>query len=164
MSDNWHTPGIPHKGWKLVDVYDVRGDGQPVDETDYETCMMCNNERIRYVHVVTHEQIEEEFRVGCFCAEKMTDDYLNPKLLEGELKKRANKKVNWTKRKWNVTKNGNYRLTFEDHLLLIFLDAKTSKYKCKIDRQFGNKSFDTIAQAKMAIFKGIEYYKLKHEW
>jgi hypothetical protein len=39
MSRNWNTPGIPHKGWVLAGVYDVREDGQPVDETEYERCI-----------------------------------------------------------------------------------------------------------------------------
>lgn len=164
MGNNWNKPGIPHKGWQLVDVYDVRENGESVEETNYETCMMCNNERIRFVHVVTHYQIEGEFKVGCICAEKMTDDYINPKLLEHELKSRTTKRVNWTKKKWKSTQNGNYKLTFEGHALLIFTDNKTGKYKCKIDDQFGKKSFDTIAQAKMAVLKGIEYYKAKAEW
>ena len=161
---NWTQPGIPHKGWKLVDVYDVREEGQSIEETTYETCMMCNNERIRYVHVVTHDEVKEDFNVGCICAEKMTDDYVNPKLLEEDLKSRSNKRANWTKRKWKTTKNGNYKLGFEGHSLLIFIDKKTGKYKGKIDEQFGKKTFETIAQAKMAILKGIEYYKQKDEW
>ena len=164
MSNNWNKSGIPHKGWKLIDVYDVRDDGQSVEETSYETCMMCNNERIRFVHIVIHEEIEEEFTVGCICAEKMTGDYLNPKLLENELKSKSNKRANWTKRKWKTTENGNFKLTFEGHSLLIFYDKRTGKYKCKIDEQFGKKTFDTIAQAKMAVLKGIEYYKSKDEW
>src|SRR5437868_6246740 len=82
MSNYWNIEGMPHKGWVLKDVFDVREDGQAVDETEYETCMMCNNERIRYVHVVTHPDVAEEFKVGCVCAEKMTNDYVNPKRIE----------------------------------------------------------------------------------
>lgn len=164
MSNNWHNPEIPHKGWKLVNVYDVREYGQSVEETNYETCMMCNNERIRYAHIVTHERIKEEFIVGCVCAEKMTDDYITPKLLESELKNKANKRINWINRNWKLTKSGNYMLNFENHFLLIFMDKITGKYKCKIDDQFGKKIFDTIIQAKLAILKGIEYYKSKGEW
>lgn len=43
MSNKWNQPNIPHKGWSLEYVYDIREDGQSADETDYETCMMCNN-------------------------------------------------------------------------------------------------------------------------
>jgi hypothetical protein len=33
-----------------VDVVDLRADGESADETDYATCQMCGNEKIRYVH------------------------------------------------------------------------------------------------------------------
>jgi hypothetical protein len=95
MANFWKQQGVPHKGWTLVDVIDVREDGQPEWETDYETCMMCGNEKIRYVHIVEHPEIEEEFRVGCTCAEKMTSDYLNPKRREKELRNKASRRINW---------------------------------------------------------------------
>ncbi len=40
MSNYWNISGVPHKGWNLIDVIDVREDGQSEDETDYEICMM----------------------------------------------------------------------------------------------------------------------------
>ena len=54
MSTRWNNKNVPHKGWICIDVIDVREDGQPVDETEYETCMMCGNERIRYAHILKH--------------------------------------------------------------------------------------------------------------
>ena len=52
MSGNrWDQPGVPHKGWHCVDVVDLRADGESADETDYATCQMCGNEKIRYVHM-----------------------------------------------------------------------------------------------------------------
>jgi hypothetical protein len=40
MGNYWNLPGVPHKGWTLVDVIDVREDGADEWEADYETCMM----------------------------------------------------------------------------------------------------------------------------
>lgn len=78
MADFWRQQGVPHKGWTLVDVSDVREDGQSEWETDYETCMRCGNEKIRYVHILEHCDVNEEFRVGCTCAEKMTIKQIFP--------------------------------------------------------------------------------------
>ena len=76
MSGNrWDQPGVPHKGWRCVDVVDLRADGESADETDYATCQMCGNEKIRYVHIMEHPDLDENFEVGCVCAEKMSDDY-----------------------------------------------------------------------------------------
>lgn len=164
MANYWKQQGIPHKGWTLVDVIDVREDGQAELETDYETCMMCGNEKIRYVHIVEHTEVGEEFRVGCTCAEKMTNDYLNPERRERELRNRANRRINWTKKDWKRSKNGNHFLNIEEHHLLIYRDKKTNKYKVKIGVTFGKKTFDTLEKAKIAAFNGMEYLKDKGEW
>lgn len=164
MSNKWNIPNIPHKGWTLDDVYDVREDGQSADDTEYETCMMCNNERIRFVHVISHREVDESFKVGCVCAEKMTNDYVNPKRLETALRNKASRRENWTNKKWKTSQNGNYFLTIEDRHLLIYTDKKTKKFKCKIKDTFGKKSFDTLKQAKIAVFNGIEYMKENGDW
>lgn len=164
MSNKWNIPNIPHKGWTLEDVYDVREEGQSADDTDYETCMMCNNERIRFVHVVSHVDVWGNYKVGCVCAEKMTNDYLTPKRLETALRNRAGRRVNWLNKKWKISQNGNQYLSIEDHHLLIFQDKKTKKYKCKVHNTFGKKSFATLEQAKVAVFNGIEFLKEQGEW
>ncbi len=164
MTNYWNQKGIPHKGWDLIDVIDIRADGQSEWETDYETCMMCGNEKIRYVHIVEHPDLEDEFRVGCTCAEKMTNDYKNPGRREAELRNRASRRANWGKRDWKVSKNGNFFLKVDGQLLLIFKDKITRKYKVKIGDTFGRKSFDFIEDAKIAVFNGMEQLKEKGEW
>lgn len=57
MANYWKLEGIPHKGWTYVDIIDVREDGRYEWETEYETCMMCGNEKIRYVHIVEHKEV-----------------------------------------------------------------------------------------------------------
>ena len=46
----WDLPGVPHKGWTLVGFEDIKED----PDTDYETCEMCGNERIRFIHILSH--------------------------------------------------------------------------------------------------------------
>lgn len=164
MVNYWRQQGIPHKGWTLLDVIDVREYDQAEWETNYETCMMCGNEKIRYVHIVEHPEVEDEFRVGCTCAEKMTSDYINPERRERELRSRAIRRINWAKREWKRSKNGNYFLNIQERHLLIFKDKKTNKYKVKVGERFGKKTFDTLEEAKIAAFNGMEYLKDKGEW
>jgi hypothetical protein len=64
-----------HKGWNAVSVIDSRQDDESDDSPTYETCEMCGNGKIRFVHVMSHESYPDELRVGCRCAEKMSDDY-----------------------------------------------------------------------------------------
>lgn len=164
MSTGWKTLGLPHKGWSLETVIDIREDGRSVEETEYESCMMCNNERIRYVHIVTHPDIEIEYRVGCICAGKMIEDYAKPRELQNKLEKKANSRKSWIKKEWHTLITGNQIYTFEGHRLLIFKDAKTKRYKCQIGKVWGNKTFDNVEQAKSAIFTGIEFLKQKGKW
>lgn len=164
MTNLWKQKDIPHKGWTLIDVIDVREDNQPEDETEYESCMMCGNERIRYVHIVEHKLYEETLRVGCVCAEKITSDYLNPRKLEQKLRNKAARRTNWKKKKWKFSIKGNRYLRIESHLITIFRDKKTNKYKVCIDSTFGKKEFNTLDEAKTAAFKGMEYFKDREEW
>lgn len=164
MGSLWNHAGIPHKGWTLIDVIDVRDDGQPEEETDYEVCMMCGNEKIRFVHILTHPDHKGEFRVGCTCAEKMTNDYVNPSRAEGELKKRWAKLQTWLKKEWKVNKTGNQYLSLNGHYLLLYKDSKSGKYRLKIDQRFGKHDFADQQAAKIALFKTIEILKEREEW
>lgn len=40
-----------------MDVVDLRADGESADKTDYATCQMCGNEKIRYVHIMKHPDL-----------------------------------------------------------------------------------------------------------
>lgn len=118
----WNQPDVPHKGWIFLDVIDT--------ETAEATCEMCGNERIRYVHIMAHADHSERLRVGCVCAEKMADDYVNPRRRERILRNDAAKKVRDKKRKledketrqqqilaavWHESKNGNPYLRINLH-------------------------------------------------
>jgi hypothetical protein len=110
----WNKIDIPHKGWIFLDVIDT--------EAAESTCEMCGNERIRYVHIMSHQDYLTPLNVGCVCAEKMSDDYVNPKLREQKLRNAAAKRVRDKKRNdkekeerrqsvisavWKESKNGN---------------------------------------------------------
>lgn len=117
--------------------------------------MMCGNEKIRYVHIVEHKEVEEYFRVGCICAEKMTNDYVNPQKREKDLRNRASRRMNWIKKEWKVSIKGYYYLNVNGKHLLIYRDKKTRKYKIKIGEDFINKLFENLKEAKNYIFDKI---------
>ena len=164
MPNFWKTQGIPHKGWRLLDVVDIREDGQSELDTVYEYCIMCGREKIRFVHVLIHDIEGLEFRVGCICAEKMTDDYVNPEKRESELRNRSKRKLSWNKKTWKINEKGNLVLKYEGHRITIFHPNNSSQYKVVIDETFGNKTFKDVASAKNAAFKGVEYFKENGKW
>lgn len=65
MTNYWNKPGVPHRGWRAVDIVD-RG------AADAE-CEMCGQHEVRFLHLVEHPE-HKSLRVGCVCAEKMTSD------------------------------------------------------------------------------------------
>lgn len=76
----WDKPGIPHKDWiheGVEDLEDITGQ-----------CQMCDKKYIRYLHTVSHDEYDN-LEVGRDCAEKMCEDYANPKQRERNVKNAA---------------------------------------------------------------------------
>lgn len=115
----WDKPGIPQKGWIETGVIDLADETEPGADVKYIQCEMCGNERIRFVHILTHHQYPHELRVGCNCAEKLTDDYVNPKNIERTLRNRAIRKQNFLKQKWIRNSKGNYVLQYKQDCITI---------------------------------------------
>ena len=113
----WNTQGIPHKGWILVDCIDLGANISGANSIRYETCEMCNKEKIRYVHVLRHPDYPDEIHVGCKCASKMTDDYVTPQKNENILRNRANRRINFLKQRWIRNQNGNLVLHYKNEII-----------------------------------------------
>ena len=94
----WDKKDIPHKGWTEIGMEDLGEEAEFGEEIQYEQCEMCGNEKIRYVHIMKHPEIQGELRVGCICACHMTNDYENPEARERELRSCTKKKEFYAKR------------------------------------------------------------------
>lgn len=150
MSGRWDKPGVPHKGWFCIDVEDR-------DEPT-ETCAMCGNERIRFVHIMQHQEYPEDIGVGCICAEKMSDDYVGPKERERKLRNKAARKSRWLTRDWRVSAKGNEFLNVDGFNITIFQyrkGYKAGKWGFKVGDDFGPKGYTTTAEAKLAAFEEL---------
>lgn len=116
----WNKPGIPHKGWQCIDVYDLGENAESSEDIEYERCEMCNNEKIRYVHVMKHSEYKELLRVGCNCAEKMSEDYENPCKRETDLKNKAVRRRNFNRKEWNFNSaKGTYSKKYKGEYITI---------------------------------------------
>lgn len=116
----WDKKGIPHKGWRYLGVEDLGENLQPGESIITETCEMCNHENIRYVHLLEHPDYDGILRVGCDCAEKLTEDYTTPKYVESEHKNRLKRKKNFMKQIWQYKpNNGNYVLRYKGEYITI---------------------------------------------
>lgn len=150
--------GVPHKGWTLTDVTDLQLDeGRAFGE--YEDCEFCGHEQIRYVHTLAHGNYPDAIRVGCICAERLTEDYVNPKLRETTLRNRATRRENWPKRAWKKSAKGNWYLnTQDDHHIVVF--PARGGLMLRIDDKSGKKVYPTRVAAQLAAF---DYLYLKNK-
>lgn len=95
----WSQPGVPHRGWRCVDVEDL---GKPLSE-----CEMCEAQPIRYVHHMEHPDYAQVLGVGCVCAGNMEGNRAAAEGREAGMRRRAGKRTRWLSRKWRVSQKGN---------------------------------------------------------
>lgn len=146
MSGLWDQPGVPHKGWRCVGVDDL--------EEAIETCEMCGKENIRYVHYMEHGD-HGSLSVGCVCAEKMSDDYVNPRKREKVLRNRASRKSRWLSRKWRVSRSGNTYINVEGHNIVVFVFKQgrhAGRRGFRMGGEWSQKGYETEDEAKLAAF------------
>lgn len=163
MTRLWDQPGVPHKGWRCIDVVDNRpGDVGPGDDVTegYPTCEMCGQERIRFVHLMEHPDFPQQLDVGCFCAEKMEGDYTGPRRREATLRSKAARRAKWLTRRWNESAKGNRFLRIEGFVLTVFRDSRRpGHWKCSIQEPgsdkaiFGTQSHPSEDAARLALFE-----------
>lgn len=119
----WDQKGVPHKGWSCIGMEDLGEDLEHLDADSrkdyYERCEMCNNEGIRYVHIMKHEEYPDELRVGQQCAVKMENDYANPKERETALRNKTNRRLNFLRKSWTKNAKGNHILKYKGHHITI---------------------------------------------
>jgi hypothetical protein len=155
MSGRWDQPGVPHKGWRCVDVTDL--------EEAMGVCEMCGKEEIRYVHHMEHDEFSGTLGVGCVCAEKLSGDYVAPRLREKVLRSKAGRKARWLTRSWRVARTGNPYLNVDGYNIVVFQYTKggsAGKWGYKVGSTFGPDAYDSPEAAKLAAFEG--YWDAAH--
>jgi len=148
----WNQEGIPHKGWRCIGIEDL-GDGLgPGERIDYSSCQMCGQEKIRYVHLMEHNDYPTGLNVGCICSGKMQDDIHEAKIRESNMKNRSSRRINWLTRKWRHSAKGNDYLNIKNYNLGVFQN-NFGGWGYRIGNKFSeSSSFPTEDAAKLALF------------
>lgn len=158
----WYIKGIPHKGWSCEDILDLGEDVENTDEIVYEQCEMCGNEKIRYVHIMKHNEYEGMLHVGCVCAEKMSDDYENPRKNEEKLKNKIKRKSNFNKIEWNYNiRKKTYSKKIKGEYITI-LESKYGNFGIFFANRaiwkYNGKKIETFEKAEKIAFEIFERY------
>ena len=138
---------MPHKGWHCFDVEDL---GKPT-----HTCEMCGQEQIRFVHYMRHLE-HRDLQVGCICAEKMTEDYVNPKLREQALRNKASRRSRWLSRKWRISAKGNPFIKVKGNHIVAYPFGQF--FRLCINGKMGTINYPTLDAARLRAFDVIEIF------
>jgi len=136
----WGQPGKPRKGWRFVDLEDLR------EATG--ACEMCGT-TIRYVHHLEHPAWPGMIGVGCICAGHLENDYVAPRERERAATNRNSRLQRWMKREWKTSRNGNPYIKVAQRLVVLF--PKGNGWGCKAGDAWGGWYGNTDA-AKRAAF------------
>ena len=148
--NNLNQADIPRRGWVCETVFDSAYDDPGAQRLQ---CEMCGNERVRFVHLMSHPEYTGDLSVGCICAQKMSEDRIGPPERESSLRKRAQRRRRWLTRKWRLSANGNEFLNVDGHNVVIFPNQQyAGKWSFRLDREFCRNTYESSDLAKLAAF------------
>lgn len=144
MSYLWNKKSIPHKGW-------INQGCEDLEEATHK-CEMCDKEEIRYVHTMYHPEAPKYFKVGCVCAEKLTNDYDTPKQQLKEMMKQTNWiNHNWKKLDLHEYESKNFNSVFGRVTVGVF--KVDNHYQFHIDNIICTDHYTTKNEAKRFVYK-----------
>jgi hypothetical protein len=148
-----YRPGIPRTGWVFASY--------PIDNITADfTCENCRFPHVRYVHELKHKATGQLIRVGCVCAEHLTQDFATPRLRETALKNRAGRRLRWPTLNWKRSSKGNLFLKKQGRVIVIRRTSRGSwaaSYKREEDMDWTSVEgwYDTPEEAKLAAFDAL---------
>lgn len=149
----WSNPDVPKTGWVCVRIED-RGAATDV-------CGMCECQRIRYVHHMSHPDVASKLAVGCVCAGHMEGDLAAARSRDRWMTQRARHRSHWVSREWKVSKNGNEWIESYGYRVTVFrkgalwagvVAAEDGTYK-----RYSNGRYASANAVKLAAFDVITH-------
>lgn len=106
-----HREDWPRAGWFLVSTID--------NGTAEFKCQNCGYAHVRFEHELENRESGMRVKVGCVCAEHLTEDFTGPRLRERALKSRASRRMRWPTLNWRVSAKGNLFLRKDGWVVVI---------------------------------------------
>jgi len=87
----------------------------------------------------------------------MTEDYVNPRRIEGELRSRATRRSRWPNlQAWRESRKGNWYMNTKDGHNVGVFRTSGGQYMVWIDSRRGKIKHSSLREAKIAIFDVLE--------
>ncbi len=142
----WRDPGVPHKGWTYLGCEDSGSLSM--------TCEMCEKEEIRHIHTVSHPDYPADLRVGCVCAENLTEDYAAPRAAEAAVKRHRTRLKTFLERGWRPGRHGSFWRAWKGRRVLVA--PRAGGWIALVDGEGGRKLFPARADAGAAVFRHFD--------
>jgi hypothetical protein len=149
MVNRWNNFGLPQKGYRFVEVLDM--------EEPTETCDICSQQGIRYVHVLTHDDLPNQIKVGCECADKLVEGYDGARR-EAAVKKRAADRRHWTYYGWKLNEKGLSKRVGPRYVGVMLSRYQEGKYlywignRGDLKPRYSAALFESSDEAKLALY------------
>lgn len=146
-----NTPGCPRVNWTWLRCTDLKED-EGLEFDEYEDCEYCGQEKIRFVHELTHADWNRVIKVGQICAARMTT--VSPAELqkaEAILRNRSQRRQRFPSLKsWRYSAKGNRHIDYlGEHVIVM---KRRGGYCLKIGQQFGELVYRTEREAMLKAF------------
>lgn len=159
-SGKWAEKGVPHKGWRCVDI-------EELEDAD-QLCEMCEARQIRFVHIMEHDRYPDVLRVGCVCAGHMEQDPVGAQRRETAFKNRRSRRTRWLSRKWKWSGGGNEYLNTDGFNIVVY--AKGSSWAARVRHRASGYSrtskrpYSNSDAAKLAAFDAMIDLAEREPW
>ena len=152
----WSVAGVPHKGWECVDTYDSGEDGEELTRV----CEMCEQQPIRFVHVMQHPDYPGQLECGCVCAGRIEENKIGARLREKAMRSLAGRRLRFPDHAgWRWSQKGNPYINSRGFHVVVF--SRGNGFGVNVtppDRPVvrGTKTFPTERAAQLAAFDWME--------
>jgi hypothetical protein len=151
----WNNPEVPRDEWRCMEVADIREKHGAPPEIP---CEMCGAVRIRFIHVMEHDNYDEILGVCMDCAGKMTGDPVSPGRIEKDIRRKSNARDNWLAGHWYLSARENWVTQVGGVNMGVFpVKFQNGMWSCRIENKFFKGMYPSAEEAKFALFE--EFWK-----
>ncbi len=117
---------------------------------------MCGDQIIRYVHHMYLTETGAQLNCGCICAGKLEGNVELARKREAALKNKLQRKINFKKKAWKRSVKGHEYLKIKNHLIVIFHNVTSNKWRYSIDNNFSQSTWNSRDECLEAVFNALE--------
>ncbi len=151
------SPDVPRDDWRCMEVADL---WEKHTGREHVTCEMCGGARIRFVHILEHDDFDEILGVCVDCSQRMTGDTVNPRKVEAEVRRKSEARDRWLAGHWYLSARDNLVTNESGVNMGVFpVKFKHGMWSFRMGERFFKGMYPSAEQAKYALFEELWRYR-----